>query len=135
MKAIKQKQDIEANQLYAELEQTKKQLTLIQSQNEAYLRRITSDEFQNPAAHLPKALADKLKTEEQTELVKKAYELAEQSKMLKTAIDKGDDINSEEMMKQITNSITKQDEMNELLKDVKRTYDNSIYEYEHLQEV
>ena len=109
MKSIKQKQGIEANQLYAELEQTKKQITLIQSQNEAYLKLITSDEFQNPAAHLPKVLANKLKAEEQSALVKKAYELSEQSKALKAAIDKGEEINSKEMIEQITDRITKQE--------------------------
>ena len=50
MEAIRQKQEIESNQLYAELEQTKKQMTFIQSKNESYLRRIASEEFQNPAA-------------------------------------------------------------------------------------
>ena len=55
--------------------------------------------------------------------------------MLKAAIDKGEDINSPELKNQITYRITKQYEMNELLKDEKRTYDDANYEYEHLQEV
>ena len=44
-------------------------------------------------------------------------------------------INSEAMMKQINDTIAKHDEMNELLKYKKRTYEYAIYEYEHLQEV
>ncbi|WP_369677823.1 hypothetical protein, partial [Klebsiella pneumoniae] len=48
MKAIKQRQDIDANKLAAELKSVQDEITLIQSQNEAYLKRITSDEFQNP---------------------------------------------------------------------------------------
>ena len=108
MKQVEIKHEIDANQLYAELEKTKKQMTLIESQNEAYLRRITSDEFQNLKAYLPKALANKLKAEEQSVLVKKAYELSEQRKALKDIIDKGYDIDSKEMIEQITDRITKQ---------------------------
>ena len=93
MKQVEIKHEIDANQLYAELEKTKKQMTLIESQNEAYL---------------PKALANKLKAEEQSALVKKAYELSEQSKTLKAAIDKGYDIDSKEMIEQITDRINKQ---------------------------
>ena len=55
-----------------------------------------------------------MKAEEQSALVKKAYELVEQNKTLKAIIDKGYDINSKEMIEQIT---------------------NSIYEYEYLQDV
>ena len=57
-------------------------MTLINSQYEAYLRRMTSDEFQKPETYLPKAFADKMKAEEKLELVKKAYELAEQNRTL-----------------------------------------------------
>ena len=99
----------------AELEPTKNQTTLYKSLNDAYLRHITSDEFQNPASHLPKTYAFKLKAVEQSELDKKPHELAEQNKSLKEVIDKGDDIDSKAKIEQIKNSALKQDEMNENL--------------------
>lgn len=119
----------------AELEPTKNQITLIKSQNETYLKFLTSDEFQKPLSNLQKSYEDKLNVEEQSVLVKKAYELAYQNWLLKEAIDKCDVIDSKVMIEQIKNSILKQNEMNELIKDVKRKYDESITEYEHLQDI
>ena len=63
----------------AELEPTKNQITLIKSQNETYLKFLTSDEFQKPLSNLQKSYEDKLNVEEQSVLVKKAYELAYQN--------------------------------------------------------
>ena len=51
------------------------------------------------------------------------------------AINKSDDIDLKAMIEQITNNITKQNEMNELRKDEKRKYDESITEYEYLQDI
>ena len=63
------------------------------------------------------------------------FELAEQNKKLNELINKGEDINSSDMFQQITNHIIKQDELNDLLKDEKRTYDDALNEYKHLQDV
>ena len=83
MKNIRQKQEIEANKIAAELKEVEDETKILMTKNKAMYEYMTSKEFINPLDYLPNAYVKKMKEQEKEELMKKWTVLSKENMRIK----------------------------------------------------
>ena len=139
MEGIREKQEIEANQIAAEVKKVQDETKILATKNQAMFEYIGSDMFKNPLNHLTEAYINRMKEEEKETLMNNYIMMDEMNEKLLEQIKKGEEVNNERMVVQLKASIEAQEKFyainqqeNQLLKNREATYNHLLKKHEQL---